>query len=455
MSLEDIVQVTISSSGRGVSRAGFGIPMVVAKHSNFNGLFKQYNLGTATADMLVDGFLANDPAFRAVSALARNTPKPTKVIVGKLLTDFNQTFSLTVQTIIAIGGEQYSFNIVGPDGTVFPITYTTSPGDTESVIAIALDAQVTAVTNLASTPAAGVISAVADNSNEMFLVTSLDVTTMEFLETTVDSNLVTEVTNIAAQNDDWYGLILADPRSIARVTALAGYVETREKIFGVTTSDTDTGDPVSTTDLAFLLNAAQFFRTFPLYSGDQGKYGAATWMGNGFPFTPGSQTWAFKPLSGVVADILPSGFQTALDAKSCNYYVAVAGVPVTNGGEATGGRMASKEFIDVIRGRDKLTARLRENIFGLLINARKVPFTQAGIDAVVAQVEATLNEAIGEGYLSPDVPEGQDKPFIITAPLISEISQADKIARTLPNVNFECTLAGAIHAVKINGVISV
>ena len=117
--------------------------------------------------------------------------------------------------------------------------------------------------------------------------------------------------------------------------------------------------------------------------------------------------------------------------------------------------MASGEFIDVIRGRDWLTARLRERIFGLLINARKVPFTNAGIDQVTSEVSAQLTEGIGAGYLSPDNLEGQDVPFVVTAPTAQEVSKADKIARLLPNVAFEATLAGAIHAVQINGSIQV
>ncbi len=455
MALEDIVQVTITSSGRGVSRKGFGIPLVVAKHTNFPGLFKQYNLGTAVADMLVDGFTTFDPATRAVSALARNTPKPSKVIVGKLLTDFDQKFDIEVKVIVAVGGELYEFDFVSPDGTVTTISYTAIAADTETIIATALELQIEAVADITSSSAAGVISVVADVSNEMFLVKGLDVTILDFEETTIDSNLAAEVTAIGAQNDDWYGLILADPQSAARITALANYVETQEKIFGATTHDTAVGDPVSTTDIAFLLNAAQLFRTFLIYSGDQGQQAAATWMGNGFPFDPGSQTWAYKPLSGVVADLLPSGFQTSCDTKSCNFYISIAGSPVTNGGDATGGRMAAGEFIDVIRGRDWLTARLRERIFGLLINARKVPFTQGGIDQVVNEVEAQMTEGISAGYLSPDVPEGQDKPYIVTAPLISEVSKANKTARLLPDVAFEATLAGAIHAVQINGAIQV
>ncbi len=274
---------------------------------------------------------------------------------------------------------------------------------------------------------------------------------MDFEETTADSNLATEITNIRGQNSDWYGLILADCPSKARITAVAAYVETIEAIFGATTPDTAVGDSTSTTDIAYTLNAAEYFRTYPIYSGNGGTYAAATWMGNAFPFDPGSQTWAFKALSGVTVDTLPTAFQAACDAKKCNYYVSIAGAGVTQ----KDGTMASGEYIDVIRGRDWLVARLRERIFSLLINARKVPYTEGGIDQVVNEVDAQLREGIGNGYLSPDNLEGYEVPFVVNAPDIGDISSTDKIARLLPDVDFTAGLAGAIHAVQINGVIQV
>lgn len=448
--LSSIVTVTITSASRGVSRASFGIPLVISRSDVLPTLFKVYDLATATIDMVTDGFLTNDPAFLAVSALARNTPKPQQVAVGKLVTDFDQTFSLTVKPVVAAGGEIYAFNFVGPLGVVSPITYTAIAADTETVIAAALETQIDAIADITSVPTAGVIAVTADVSNEMFRVQGLDVNIMEFLETTIDSNLVAELLAITAQYPAWYGLILADPNSQARAQLLAVSVEAQERIFGVTTHDTDNGESGSTTDIMFTTNAATLFRTYVLYSGDQGAHAAATWMGNRFPIPPGASTWAFKPLSGVAVDVLQTSFTDAIEAKSGNHYTALGGVNVT-----LQGTMASGEFIDVIRGRDWLTVRLQERIVDLLIRAPKVPFTNGGIDQVVAQVTAQMEEGIEAGYLSDDIPEGQDTAFIVTAPLASQVSSADKLNRLLPDVAFTATLAGAIHAVQISGVIQV
>ncbi len=112
--------------------------------------------------------------------------------------------------------------------------------------------------------------------------------------------------------------------------------------------------------------------------------------------------------------------------------------------------MASGEWIDAIRGRDWLVARLRERIVLHLQNAPKIPYTQTGAESLGNDVDAQLKEGIGQGYLASE-PE-----YIVTVPDVSTISDADKIARTLPDISFEATLAGAIHIVDpLNGVLKV
>jgi hypothetical protein len=423
---------------------------VVAKHNNTPGLTKEYNLGTALADMVTDGFTTYDPAYRAVNALASNTPKPRKVIVGKLLTDFNQTFDITVKTVTALGGEVYSFDVVSPAGLVTAVSVTADPADDEDAIAGDLQTAITAITGITATVLANVVSCSADNASEHWYVTGLDQNIMDFEDDTPDSGLAAEIGNIAAENNDWYEITLADAQSDARVTVVATYVETLEKIFGATSANTNILDSGSTTDIGYTLNASGRLRSFVLYSQDQIGYGASNWAGGRLPLDPGSQTWAYKGLSGVLADNLQNSQSSAALAKKSNIYTTIAGLGVTQNGTMAGG-----EFIDVIRGRDWLTQRLREDIFGLLANAPKVPFTDGGIDQVVSIVESVLVEGINVGYLSPDIPEGQDKAYIITAPTAAEVSATDKANRLLPDVDFTAVLAGAIHTIQINGSIQV
>jgi hypothetical protein len=446
MSLDNIVSVTITSEGRGVSRKSFGVPLVIGAFSYFPERYRVYNLPTAAADLVTDGFPTGSPVYKAVSALARNTPKPEKVVVGRLLTAFTHIFDLTVKSSPVTEGQVYSFNLIAPNtGTVTEISYTALVADTAADVADALATLVGAVNNItAPATATATFTATADNTNEQWYITGLDDTLLEFEDKTVDSSLVSELGDITALYPNWYGLILADPNSNARVSALAANIETQERIFGYTTHDTDTGDPVSTTDVAYLLNAALYFRTFGIYSKSQGAHAAATWMGNRFPSDAGSSTWAYKPLSGVTVDIVSASQQTAFEAKSLGWYSEVSGLAVTQEG-----KMASGEWIDVIRGRDWLKVRMQERILVLLANAPKVPFTDPGIDLVTKEVEAQLQEGIDQTYLAADpIP-------VVTAPKASDVSAANKTDRILPDVSFEVTLAGAIHKIRINGAIKV
>lgn len=455
--LNSIVDVTITSAARGITRAGFGTPLVISQFppSNFPELARTYDLGTAVIDMIADGFAANDAAVVAVGALASSTPKPVSVIVGRLQAAFSSLDEFTILPIVAVGGEVFAFTVKAPDGTITQISHTAGAADDQDDIATAVAALLTAITDYTAGATLSVIDGSADNTNEQFQFGGIDTALISYENLSVDSSLVTDLTAIQAINNQWYGLILADGQSAARIAVLAAYIETQEKIFIATTKDTPVLDPASNTDVAFVSNAAQFFRTAVIFSGDIAQQAGATWMGKNFPFDPGSLTWAYKALAGVAFDTFTPAETASLDAKKCNYYQSILGSPATNGGPSTGGTMASGEYIDVIRGRDKLVQRLRERVFQLLLSAPKVPYTDGGIALVTKEVDAQLRESIGESYLSPDNLEGTEVPFIVTAPTAASVSKADKLARLLPNVNFEAQLAGAIHAVKINGTISV
>ncbi len=447
MALSDIVNVVITSNSRGVTRASFGVPMVVAYHTNWYDAYKLYSLGSFKADMVADGFTAYDPAYRAVQALASSSPKVRNAVVGRLTTAFTQQFTMTMTTAATEEGKEIEFAVISPDGTETDIAYTVLAAATTTTVATAVALLLDAIVDLTSLSAIAVITNDADNAGEMFYVTGYDNTLFDFEDTTADSSLATEIAAIHAGYPGTYGLVLADPESKARVTAIAAGNETDERIFGYTTSETSVGDPASTTDVFYTLKAALYYRTFGMYSEDQGSYAAAAWMGSRFPYAPGSQTWAYKGLSGVTVDVLSAAFTAAIEGKNGNYYTEQGTAFTTNG------KMAAGEWIDAIRGRDWYVARLRERVVGLLVNAPKVPFDQKGAESVGAQVDAQNKEGIAATYIA------EDPAPIVTVPDVTDLTQvsaADKIARTLPGVGFEFTLAGAIHIVDpINGVIKV
>ena len=109
--------------------------------------------------------------------------------------------------------------------------------------------------------------------------------------------------------------------------------------------------------------------------------------------------------------------------------------------------MVSAEFIDVTILIDWITSTMQANVYSILVNTNKIPYTNKGIAAVENGVAQTLQQAQDNGGLAA----GWD----VTGPDISQVSQADKASRILNNVVFNATLAGAINQVNIQGYVSV
>lgn len=260
-----------------------------------------------------------------------------------------------------------------------------------------------------------------------------------------DATIDAALNAIANENNDWYGIVV-DQALVSSFADVASWVETAKKfaIFWIT--DVNAYDPSKSTDLASVLKLANRNRSAVVWHATPSggaDYVDAAWMGEGFPYEPGTSTWAYKTLNGVTPDTLLASQETALKNKNCNYYMTVGGVSITQEG-----KVASGEYIDIIIGTDWIEARLREAVYSALVNNRKIPYDDTGIAMIEGLVKGVLNEAASKGILQAD-------SIAVTVPKYADIPQADKLARKLPDVKFSALYQGAIHSVTINGTISV
>ena len=260
-----------------------------------------------------------------------------------------------------------------------------------------------------------------------------------------DATIDAALNAIANENNDWYGIVV-DQALVSSFADVASWVETAKKfaIFWIT--DVNAYDPSKSTDLASVLKLANRNRSAVVWHATPtggADYPDAAWMGEGFPYEPGTSTWAYKTLNGVTPDTLLASQETALNGKNCNYYTTVGGVSITQEG-----KVASGEYIDIIIGTDWIEARLREAVYSALVNNRKIPYDDTGIAMIEGLVKGVLNEAASKGILQAD-------SIAVTVPKYADIPQADKLARKLPDVKFSALYQGAIHSVTINGTISV
>ena len=260
-----------------------------------------------------------------------------------------------------------------------------------------------------------------------------------------DATVDAALNAIANENNDWYGIVV-DQSLVSSFADVASWVETAKKFAILWITDVNAYDPSKSTDLASVLKLANrnrsavFWHATPAGGAD---YPDAAWMGEGFPYEPGTSTWAYKTLNGVTPDTLLASQETALKNKNCNYYMTVGGVSITQEG-----KVASGEYIDIIIGTDWIEARLREAVYSALVNNRKIPYDDTGIAMIEGLVKGVLNEAASKGILQAD-------SIAVTVPKYADIPQADKLARKLPDVKFSALYQGAIHSVTINGTISV
>ena len=113
--------------------------------------------------------------------------------------------------------------------------------------------------------------------------------------------------------------------------------------------------------------------------------------------------------------------------------------------------IASRNFVDVIRGRDWLESNMQALVFGALVNGArngKTPFTDAGIGTVEGQIRAALQQAEARLFL--------DRGSVsVSVPKVTEVPAADRASRKLTGISFSARLAGAVHAVNIKGTVTV
>jgi hypothetical protein len=154
-----------------------------------------------------------------------------------------------------------------------------------------------------------------------------------------------------------------------------------------------------------------------------------------------------------LAGVSDAGFTTtaitALHEGNVNTYVRKLGVLQTSEGKDTSGT-----YLDVQRSIDWLQARIEENImFVLLNNSGKIPYDDTGIAIITNTLQGVLKQAVSAGVIAKD--EAGNGIFTVTAPKRADIPANDRANRYLPDVNFDATIAGAIHTVAINGVLRV
>lgn len=441
--LADIVNVQIALNTLAVPRGTFGVALIAGPIASFTERVRTYSSADeATEDELPSNILT------AITNYFSQTPHPRTVKVGRRTVS---KINIKVSSLIPSG--VYSFKV---GATTYSFTADATPLATEIVTGLA--AAVTAdLSNVVSAVAnADVLELTYDTPATPAAVTTL--TNLFFYSIIGDTTTVAaDLTAINNEDAAWYGLVMAERIKQAQLDA-AAWTEARVKLFGTCSDEADILNASLATDIISVLGDANYFRTFISYSANAAtQYPEAAWMGRVFTIQPGAETWALKRLAGITADRLTSTQKNTIFNKGGNTFEFYTGTNTNTEFSLTNnGKVASGEWIDVIRFRDWLADHIQTNMVQMMINRDKVPYTDPGIQLLANNLRGSLRDGQQVGGIAPDEldADGNVVPgFIMTVPLASEINAVDKASRIL-DLSFVARLAGAVHVVEITGALA-
>lgn len=441
--LTDFATINISSQTSALSQEGFGLPLILSTEAPSGGwgsdLIRFYN---QTSDVTGDGFPAGGPTLLMVEEMFAQSPKPTQVAIGRRTHLPTQT--LTVVPVVQ-NSTIYQMRV---GATV--VSYTSDGSATMTEISTGLK---TAIDLLS---VADLTTSVDGSSHHLLIAhgtaglwTAFENLTSQLLTVTMDSTdagVGTDLDAIYTQDQTWYA-VLDTFGSSAEILALNTWCAANDRQGFVDSMDAPVPNTAyvasSNSDVAQKAKDATDMRVAIFYHQANDAFLAAGLAGMCLPKPPGSETWHAKQVKGVELAGLTSTQRVNLKNKNVTFLEQVAGRNIT-----FGGKVASGEFIDVVRGRDWFKSRLAERVFDRISTLDKVSYDDDGISVIAAEVWAQLQEGIESGFLA-----AFPKPTV-SVPLAANVSPTDKANRVLNNVTFTAVLAGAIHSTTINGVIS-
>lgn len=429
--IEEVVHVSITALDASPAVASFDKVAFAAYHTVGSELIRDYTSLTS----LETDFAAWPSVKAAANAFFAQNPHPDTFSVGRLTTARAKIFVLTP---VVANSTAYTLRINGTNAT-FTSDASASLQEIVEGLKAAIDAlAVTGLTvtendlTLTLTSTAGVWYSLGVERIDLFSA---------IVENTAAVGLATELSAIAAERDDWYGLA-CEHQSEAVSNALSAWAEARRKVYLVASHNLDIIGAL-TTDMASDAKLSAYNRTAVGFSHSASEdFPEVRFMGSRFPQDPGSETWNFKRLAGAESTTLTGTQVTNLKGKN-GWAVRTLGGLVMS----FGSKMASGRYIDVQIGLDWLQATIETELFTVLANSPKIPYTDAGLGVIEGVVRKCLQTAIGVGFIA------DDENLEVTVTPVAQQASADRAARIVRGVQFKGRLAGAVEEIYVSGIV--
>lgn len=453
MALQDnIATVNISLLTGAISQAGFSTILFISNDQRFPERVRAYT----STDGGADDFATTDKAYIALQTGFSADPAPSVIKVGRTASHLT-TANLTPAA--AAENEVYSVTVYVNDGFSVTATYTALAGDDEEAILTSIASTINGDANVGARVTATVVGTgssatldiVANTADDIYYLSDEQNFTIGYTTTEAPADTLQAIID---EDDDFY-FVTAFDHTQSYILGMAATVEAMDRIYVTSVSDADSYETLTdpATDTLGLLKAGNYLRTAGMYhqSADT-LWPEMRLVAVGAVYTPGTITWANKPVTGLDVSRNSSGNKLTytqrnnLNDRSANWIEYQGGVAVVRGGTTAYG-----ENIDVVRSMDYWKARLVEGLQTKLIYTPKIPVTDTGINEIRSTCHTVSNRLVTTPG-NPNVLQ-ENNPYQFNFPRASEISAADKQAGILRGT-FVGYLAGAIKLVEVTGTLT-
>lgn len=480
LSVSRLVRVLVNLSPLAASTRTFGV-MLCAGDSNVIDGVERIRFYDTYEGVSLD-FGTNAPEAKAAALYFGQTPKPKQMAIGRWFRTASSGFN---KGGILTSAEQAisNFTSITNGGMVIVVD-----GVTKTLTGLNFSAK-TNLNGVCDAINASLTGAVASFNGSQFIITSsttgvsstvgyattgtgTDISAQLKLTSALSSGLVSGyaaetpaacATALANKSSNWYGLIFnaSTQPSDSESLAVSDVIEalTVSRLYGVTITGTSVLSSSVTNDLASLMKAAGYKRSFCQYSANVAA--VASFFGRAFSVNFNANrstiTMMYKQEPSVTPETITETQASTLKTKRCNIFVTYD----NDTSIIQYGVMSGSAYFDEMHGLDWLQNSVQTNVYNLLYTSKtKVPQTDAGVNQIVNAVNQSMDAAVNNGLVAPGTwtADGfgqlttgdylKTGYYVYATPLALQ-SSGNRAARLAPPIQVAAKLAGAIQEVDV------
>lgn len=432
MAYRDIAIVNVNLQTATAQGADFGTQLFIGAHARFRERVRTYTSLTAAAT----DFETTSNEYKALQAAFSQNPPPPQMKIGRM----NSTTTLTPTGVA--DGSVHTVRVEVNEADFVLATFTAGAVDTAETVATALKAAIDGnalvaahvTTAVVGAGAAGTLTIVATTpATDEYSISGLVGLTESYTTSETAADALSAIENV----DDGFAFVTAYSHVEAFVLAMAAAIETRKKLYFVSSQDELVLATLATpaTDIFGKLTDLNYLRTVTFYNqAADTTFPECAFIAKWSGTTPGTEQWSIKTLAGVASSTALNGGSTPvplsatqkgnLDARNTNFIDTQRGLDIVYGGKVAAG---TQEWIDVVRFRDYVEDQTEISLFNLKYNMQKVPYDNDGINSIQGACTTVWDRFTSR----PGQPKGLvgEKPYTLSFPTAAQVSATDKTNR--------------------------